>query len=749
MRTGIGIGFAVVGSIGWAALLTTPLYAQTPPPNGTVTISVPVHSISRRVVMKDALSAKRFKEKLESLKQEGLFREATPGDPKKPHFVELSFLCSGNYLLVIGDPQWVDSEIENIRLMAFLFERPSAHLQMNLRVVQLTGQANTEVIQMTEAVRALVDTQRNQVVTAFADLQDYLLARLKKRTGHDLRLYTAVRQVLPELGNGKRPLTVPEILLLMMLDRSLPPLPASADATDAGSQADQVLTALPQHLNAILTTPRSDDTALPPQIQPDLAAWHATVGAAADWCRYYGDRFHKNDGITVSSFRDALARPDCPLPQWVALRLRRSLDLTERLYPDLTQKQAQEALQELERRFQFADQRVRALEGSLARRPAVSPGKPDPSLASTDAERALLDMKSVTEELVSAPVALFNSVGVALDASAPSEEQLITMFQEYARERTALDGRLDAGEAATGDQINYAKLETLEAGLNLWLRRASEGMSRALEQQFYSRYAEQIRLLANKRLGKSSNRDILASSNIEEVPDIARDLLMADTGVNIFVSNSVSMQFAPDTTNRVSAEVQSRLPSQFTLTDRVAQAAKAADSLQKLSSQYGIDGEQIVQALLAGGQAVPIQAGISLSANPSIGFDASTVSLELTANQTMAPNSAQVTDRVTNHSIDNATVTVLSYEPMVLSTLTSNISYFESVGGVPGLKHVPIVKDFLNDFGPLKEGKRQKGVYQSSVIILEPVVIPTIEDLVRFQSGWRERSTASAPLTHG
>ena len=714
---------------------------QTPPSSGSVTVNVPAHAVARRVVMKDAHSVEQFKAKIEAMKQGGLFRHTLPGDPKNPHFTELSFLSSGNFLLVVGDPNWVDAEIENIRLMAFLFERPSAHLQLNLRVVQLTGQANSDVIQMTEAVRALVDTQRNQVVTAFADLQDYLLERLKKRKGDDLRLYDAVREIMPGLGTGERPLTVPEILLLMMLDRSLPALPAQLSESNA-AHTDSVLMALPQRLGSLLRDPRADEEAVLGQVQQELAEWHKTVAAATDWCGYYEQRLGKNDGMTIGSFRDALSRPDCPLPQWVTIRMSRSLALTERLYPDLSRSQARDALLELQRRFEQAEQRVQTIQQSLDRAAATASASKAAAKSNAFTERQLLDLKSVTEELVSVPLALFDAVGAVLDASAPTSAQLIQMFQEYTRERTALDKRLEIGSPPSATQINYAKLETLEASLNLWLRRASEAMSRALEQQFYSRYAEQIRLLANKRLGKSSGRDILSSSNIEDVPDIARDLLMADTGVNIFLSNSVSLQFAPDTTNSVSAEVQSRLPSNLSLQDRVEQAEKAATSLEKLSKQYGINGEEVVKALLAGGQAVPVQAGISLSANPSIGYDASTVSLALTANQTLAPNSTKVTDRVTHHSIDNATVTVLSYEPMVLSTLTSNISYFENTGGVPVLKKVPFVKDLLNDIGPLKEGKRMKGVYQSSVIILEPVVIPTIEDLVRFQSGWRESSAS-------
>lgn len=330
-------------------------------------------------------------------------------------------------------------------------------------------------------------------------------------------------------------------------------------------------------------------------------------------------------------------------------------------------------------------------------------------------------------------------MAAASDEASPTLPQLIAMFHDYAEQRELLDQRLKAQDQDTGPPVNYAKLETLEAGLNLWLRRASEAMSRALEQQFYDRYVDELRLLANKQLGKTSNRDVLSETEIEDVPDVARDLLLADNGVNLFVSNSVSLQFAPDTTNEVSATVQAELPEKTTLLQRIEDAGKASDTLTKLEKAYNISGEALVNAIMGGGQAVPVDAGITLSAKPSIGFDASTVTLNLTANQTLQPDSDKVTDRVTKHSIDDATVTVLSYEPMVLSTLTSNVSYYENSGGIPVLRKVPGLKDLLADipFAPFKVGKRQKGVYQSSVIILEPVVIPTIEDLVRYDSGWR------------
>ena len=76
---------------------------------------------------------------------------------------------------------------------------------------------------------------------------------------------------------------------------------------------------------------------------------------------------------------------------------------------------------------------------------------------------------------------------------------------------------------------------------------------------------------------------------------------------------------------------------------------------------------------------------------------------------------------------------------MVLSTLASNMSFFEKVGGIPILRKTPIIKELVNDIPvkPLGTTKRQRGVVQASVVILEPIVIPTIEDLVRYQSGYR------------
>ena len=638
-------------------------------------------------------------------------------------------------------------------------ERPHAHLLLNARVVQLTGPADANVIQMTETVRALVDAQRAEVVGAFSDLQAFLLDRLNKRTGKDLQVYKEIREILPTLGDSQRPLTVPEILLLMMIDRSLPALPSDAASQKARS-AENALTTLPQHLSSLMLNPNRDDSAIIQEIEPDLDAWKTAVTKSRDWCSYYTKELDKQNGLGIAGFRAALDGKKCPIPTWIALRMKRSLELTERLYPDMVSKQTKESLVELERRFGRGLDNVNAIMKDLADAQAAQKAavlaKSNPKLdkqskaGSTDEKNAkplppdvdheLLALQTAANELVSAPLALFNTVMAATDGSAPSADQLIKMIHAYALERGKLSAYMDAKDQEGASNINYAKLETLEASLNLWLRRASEAMSSSLEQQFYSGYVEQLRLLATKALGKSSNRDILSGSHIEEVPDIERDLLLSGLqGVNVFVSNSISMQFAQDVMNSVSAKVQGRLPNDLSVSDRIAAAGAAATTMAQLKTQYGFDGTDVIQSLLAGGEAVPVSA-LNCLAKPVQHWlrrqhgDACYGRW----NETLAPDTDKVTDRVTNHSINGATISALSYEPMVVSTLASNLTYYESTGGFPVLRQIPGLKNLLNDvpFSPFKIGKRQKGVYQSSVIILEPVVIPTIEDLVRYHSGW-------------
>lgn len=708
--------------------------------------------VVRRVVMKDALSAEQFKVKLETMKASNLFRDTISGpDPKKPVVIDISFLVSGNYLLVAGSKDWVDANIESIRLMAYLFERPRAYLQLNLRVVQLTGPANADVIQMSETVRALVDARRDEIVRTFGDLDDYLTSRVRARKGAERELYDTVQQLFPSLGTGVRPLTVPETLLLLMLDRSAPAPQASSPSDGNSPDTEATLMGLPRRLGAAVRDPHSDDAKVAQEVQRDLAEWKKAVTAIRDWMTHYSDVLKKEkDNSGINTIREALQRPNSPVPSWLARRLLRSMDLTERLYPQLVRRHTQESLEELGRRYTAALERAERIEKALMmgeEPPAEETKMPPPPGGRTG--RSLVALKSLTEELVPAPLALFESVALAADNSAPSPEQLVGMLQEYSTERRKLDGQFGTEDAVLFAKVNYAKLQSLEAGLNLWLRRVSEAMARSLEQQFYRRYVDELRLLANKQLGKNSNRDILGAANINEIPDVTRDLLLADSGVNIFVSNSISMQFAPDTSNTVSAQVQAALPSKQGLLERVQQANQAAGALNVLSQNFGVDGASIVKALMAGGQAVPVQGGVTLTAMPSVGFDAGTVTLSLTANQTLAPGTDKVADRVTNHSINNATVTALSYEPMVLSTLASNISYYEDSGGIPILRKAPFLKDLIKDIPlkPFQVQKRQKGIYQSSVIILEPVVIPTIEDLVRFHGGWRESAPGGPKIT--
>src|SRR5689334_18528133 len=179
---------------GWVVVTnligTLPIQAQAPMPAAPAVNG----AVVRRVVMKDAQSAEAFKTKLETMKASGLFKDAIAGvDPKKPVPIEISFLVAGNYLLVTGSKDWVDANLEAVRMMAYLFERPRAHLLLNLRVVQLTGPANADVIQMTETVRGMVDAQREEVVRTFADLEEYLTSRMRAREGNELAAYKAVK----------------------------------------------------------------------------------------------------------------------------------------------------------------------------------------------------------------------------------------------------------------------------------------------------------------------------------------------------------------------------------------------------------------------------------------------------------------------------------------------------------------------------------------------------------------------------
>jgi hypothetical protein len=298
-------------------------------------------------------------------------------------------------------------------------------------------------------------------------------------------------------------------------------------------------------------------------------------------------------------------------------------------------------------------------------------------------------------------------------------------------------------QAVAGAPANYAKLQSLESRLNRWLRRVSEVTARSLEEQFYQKYVKDVRLLADKRLNVQR---VLETAAVERVPDVARDALLSQRTVNIFISNSISMQFAPDTQNSVSATVQADLPEQTTPAERLAKAQEAAAKAEAVQKMVTFDPTPVLESLLSGGQPVNVKGGLSLQATPSVGYDAGSVTLVLSAQQTLDPAGAgNVSNRVSKHEVSNSTINALSYEPMVLSTLTSDITYYEEVGGIPGLRKTPILGRILNDLpGPMKRSKRQQGVFQASVIILEPVVIPTIEDLMNDHRGWRGKNAAAS-----
>jgi hypothetical protein len=721
----------------------TPAFAQGAAP-APAAPAVPAGAVVRRIVMKDQATAEAFRQKLDTLKASGLFKDQLPGfDPKKPIPIEISFLTSGNYLLMIGSRDWVDANVEAIRLMGYLFDRPRALLQLNMRVVQLTGPANADVIQMTEAVSAFVSSQRDEVVRTFRDLDDYLTLRAKQRKGDQAKVLEAARELLPSLGTGSRPLTVPEILLLLMVDRCSPAPGNLAESSGAQVDAQEALIALPRALAVLLRDPHTGDAQAAAQITEELAAWKKAVTAARDFTGQLADALRQpKDGLSVNAVREALQRPDAPLPMWLSRRLIRSMELTERLYPQLLRRHSEEALRHMQQRFEAALAREEKIENSLAAGVAPPPDDRKKKSPPVRIDRSLIALKALADELVPSPMALFDAVASSADNSAPTQDQLIQLFRQYAEQRRVVETRLAADNPMGA--ADYQKLMSTESALNVWLRRVSEGMASALQQKFYNRYVQEIRLLANKKLSQDSNRDILDEFGIGDTPDIARDLLLDDHGVNIFVTNSVSLQFAQEQAGTVSATVQGKLPSQQSMVERLTQANQAASLFSSLSQQFGINGESVVKALLAGGQAVPANSGISLTATPSIGFDAGTVTLNIKAQETLnSPEKTQ--DHITNHSIDSATVSALTYEPMVLSTLTSNITYYEKSGGIPVLRKTPFVKDLLNDIPIplLKEKGRQKGIYQSSVIILEPIVIPTIEDLIRF--GGNDRPVAAAP----
>ena len=705
--------------------------------------------VVRKVVMRDARSVEALIKELETVQSSGLYQRRIQ-QGKTVITINLRFVAAGNVLLVVGEKKMVDEAIGPIRQMAYFFERPRAHLQLRLRVVQVTGPASNEVIQMTEAVRTLVEDQRREVVKSLADLQDYLRAQLKVPNGRTLRLVSSTTDLLPQLGTPDRPMTIPDMLLLLMLDRvaMLDGLDEQAPPVVDLAAEDQVdaLSAVPLALRRLRSQPSLTDEEAEAQAAPLISLWLKRVQDIETELKRLEGQANKKK-VPTSRLLPPPETRDTVLPQWMLIRLRRSLSMTQRLFPKLASKHASASLGALRLRFRDAHtrgERVAARLGQASGTRRQSDGLSIKDRLGAAGSKTLDQFQVLADSVVPTQMALFDAIAIDADGVAPTAKQVSQMFQEYTLERAKLEKELAGVKTAT--PVNYARLQSLEGSLNLWLRRVSESMARALEERHYSRYATDLRLLANRRLGRSSNRDLLQQADITELPDLTRDLLISGSRVNIFVSNSISLQFAPDTTNSVSTEVQASLPEQKPLSSRLAEATSAVSQLQTLQQVAGVDAKGILGAILAGGQPVPVRSGINLTATPSIGFDGGSVTLNLRASQTLEPQGAAVADRVTRHEISSATVSALSYEPMVLSTLTSNTSYYEEVGGVPLLRRVPLLKELLKD-SPIKQlrpRKRQRGVYQASVIILEPVVIPTIEDLIRYHSGWVH--SAGGPL---
>ena len=201
-------------------------------------------------------------------------------------------------------------------------------------------------------------------------------------------------------------------------------------------EAQAALLNLPRALAVALQDPHRDDAAVARELAEDLAAWKKAVTAARDWCARYAEALKKGkedkDGIGVRAFREALQDPNSALPQWLARRVQRSLELTARLYPTLVRRHTQESLTELQRRFTAALEREAQLEAALARGEAppdqmkADKQKKDagkdaaPAAPVTRTRATLIALKSLAQELVPSPLALFETVAAAADNSAPT-----------------------------------------------------------------------------------------------------------------------------------------------------------------------------------------------------------------------------------------------------------------------------------------------------------------------------------------
>jgi len=725
----------------------------------------PMRLGNAEVLMSDTRSALALKAKLDVFKAPRGAAANIPG-----LFQGLEFLPSGNVLMVVGDDSAVRRDIETIRRIAFFYERPRAHLQLNLRVVQISGKDKAEVTQMADAVRDMVEAQRAEVVRTFGLLQRYIerQPRLAQANTPAAQLTSSIAALLPSSRLESKPMSLPEMLVRLSLNRityregqsdATRPMTAQEmtrpDVTDVslvafaalngnGPRPTEVendpLLVFPARLKAASRVP-DFDTELLALVDEDLTRWQTRVRKVRDDLAQFSSRVEREakDAESARRLVDWLDEPDNDLPIWVKASVSRSLDSTVRSFPAVVREHAQRSVREVARRYNLVTERTSAADDRLkqatARFARAANDSDAREQAESDLRQLFTELRTAAEELVPAPLALFQDIDAALDTFSPPTDQLAGMFRDYTDERLKLESN-----AAAGMPVNYAKLQSLESRLNRWLRRVSEVTARSLDEQFYQKYVNDVRLLADKRL---NHQRALASAAVDRVPDVARDLLLSGRMVNVFISNSISLQFAPDTQNSVSATIQADLPSESTMSERLAAANTAATQAEAVRKVVkDLDATPILESLLSGGQPVNVKGGLSLQATPSVGFDAGSVTLQLSAQQTLDPSGAgNVTDRVARHEVTNSTISALSYEPMVLSTLTSDITFYDEVGGIPGVRKTPLLGAIINDLpGPLRRQKRQQGVFQASVIILEPIVIPTIEDLMNDHRGWRGKT---------
>src|SRR5207248_9469285 len=125
---------------------------------------------------------------------------------------------------------------------------------------------------------------RDEVVRTFGDLGDYLNRRLHDPAAPTAQLVKITEGLLPTLGSGERTPTVPETLLLLMLDRLAtrmkpvaPAAPQVEEAAAANAALHEDLVALPRHITRLLANPHHEMPEAAEAIRPDLQRWTTRV----------------------------------------------------------------------------------------------------------------------------------------------------------------------------------------------------------------------------------------------------------------------------------------------------------------------------------------------------------------------------------------------------------------------------------------------------------------------------------------